>query len=120
MTIQDFITKNNLSSCQKPTDGNNLVFEPENFSVCGHNVEKIKVLCNRDNCVMHVYLYGKGMMELGEELGRNDFNVGELGFKYIVQSYGDDEITIYSIDPDSHVYDMPYHTGRSWDDLLGW
>ena len=57
---------------------------------------------------MHVYLIGKDLISLGVELYKNTFGMSEMGFKYLVQGYSDREITIYSIDPDSHVYDMHY------------
>ena len=120
MTVQDFITKNGLSSYKKGDDGTFMFFEPSNFMVHGFKVERIKIKYNRDLCLMHVYLIGTNLMKLGEEMSKDDYGICELGFKCLVQSYSDSEITIYSIDPDSHVYDLPYHTGESWEDLMGW
>ena len=120
MRVEDFINVNGLGKFQKSDDGTFMTFEPSNFVVCGHKVDKLKIKYNRDACLMHVYLMGTALMKLGEELNKGSFNVCEMGFKYIVQGYSDSEVTIYSIDPDSHVYDMEYQTGRSWNDLLGW
>lgn len=114
MTVQDFITKNGLSSCKKGDDGTFMLFEPSDFSVHGIKVDQIKIKYNRDSCLMHVYLIGTNLMKLGEEMSKESFGVCELGFKCIVQSHSDSQITIYSIDPDSHVYDIPYQTGRFW------
>lgn len=108
MTVQDFITKNGLNSYRKSDDGRFMVFEPSNFMVNNHKIDSIKIKYNRDSCLMHVYLIGKDLISLGVELYKNTFGMSEMGFKYLVQGYSDREITIYSIDPDSHVYDMHY------------
>lgn len=120
MTVSDFINKNGLSSCLTSQNGSTMEFTPSDFSLLGYKIDKIKILCNRDSCIMHVYLYGNGLMQLGKALNDYQFKMCELGFKCLVQSYSVNEITIYSIDPDSHVYDLEYQTGRSWNDLLGW
>ena len=120
MKVADFIAQNDLSAFLKCDDGTYMLFEPNNFMVYGYKIDKVKIKYNRDSCIMHVYLIGSGLMNLGKKFGQLFMQMCELGFKCLVQSYSDSEITIYSADQDSHVYDMEYQTGKSWDELLGW
>ena len=80
MKVEDFINVNGLGKFQKSDDGTFMTFEPSNFVVCGHKVDKLKIKYNRDACLMHVYLMGTALMKLGEELNKGSFNVCEMGF----------------------------------------
>ena len=119
MTLDDFISKNNLEDKLTFNNGKTVTIESDNLVVDGQILKKIEVKCNRDSCIMEVRLYGTNLESFGEELSKGSFTGQFMGFRYITQSRCADEIVIYSIEPDSHVYDAPYHTGRSWEELMG-